>query len=310
MKSTLLSVIVLGIALMLSHSIAGTFGVAMAAVGMLSFVSVTVSVDTYGPISDNAGGIAEMCNLGDQVRNITDQLDSVGNTTAAIGKGFAIGSAAFAAVSLMISYLCTFSPSNAEVTLDLMNPKILAGTLIGAAAAYYFSGLLIEAVASSAKKMVDNVRKQFFNHPGILSGTEKPNYRECISIATLGALSEMKAPALISILVPIVSGFILGPDFVAGILIGSTISAIMLAIFCGNSGGALDNSKKYIESRGMKGTPDHRAAVVGDTVGDPLKDTVGPSLDILIKIMSTVSLIMVSIFSKFNLISFIEHLIK
>lgn len=310
MKSTLMSVIVLGIAMMSSSFICGTFGVAMAAVGMLSFVSVTVSVDTYGPISDNAGGIAEMCQLGDDVREITDKLDSVGNTTAAIGKGFAIGSAAFAAVSLMISYLCTFTPATEEVTLDLMNPSILAGTLIGAAIAYYFSGLLIEAVAKSARKMVSEVRRQFNEIEGLREGTEKPDYKQCIEIATKGALEEMKVPALISILVPVVSGFVLGPDFVAGILIGATMSAIMLAIFCGNSGGAWDNSKKYIEALGRKGTPEHVASVVGDTVGDPLKDTVGPSLDILIKIMSTVSLIMVSIYSKYSLLNVILSLFK
>ena len=309
MKSTLLSVIVLGIALMIAYAVAGTYGVAMAAVGMLSFVSVTVSVDTYGPISDNAGGIAEMCGLGSDVREITDKLDSVGNTTAAIGKGFAIGSAAFAAVSLMISYICTFTPIDAEITLDLMNPQILAGTLVGAALTYYFSGLLIEAVATSAKKMVDEVRRQFKEIVGLREGKAKPDYKQCVGIATVGALKEMKAPALISILIPVISGFIMGPKFVSGILIGSTISAIMLAIFCGNSGGAWDNSKKYTEALGRKGTPEHMAAVVGDTVGDPLKDTVGPSLDILIKIMSTVSLIMVSIFSKYNLIELIKTLI-
>lgn len=310
MKSTLLSVVVLGVALMFAYFMSGTFGIAMAAVGMLSFVTVTVSVDTYGPISDNAGGIAEMCNLGDDVRAITDKLDSVGNTTAAIGKGFAIGSAAFAAVSLMISYMFAFAPIDSDVTLDLMNPQILAGTLIGAAMTYYFSGLLIEAVSVSAKKMVDEVRRQFKKIPGLREGTAKPDYKRCVGIATEGALAEMKLPSIISIAVPVISGFIMGPEFVAGILMGSTISAIMLAIYCGNSGGAWDNSKKYIESLGKKGTFQHHAAVVGDTVGDPLKDTVGPSLDILIKIMSTVSLIMVSIYSKFNLVAFIASMLK
>ena len=310
MKSTLLSVIVLGVALMLANLVSGIFGIAMAAVGMLSFVGVTVSVDTYGPISDNAGGIAEMADLGDDVREITDKLDSVGNTTAAIGKGFAIGSAAFAAVSLMISYLYAFAPIDADVTLDLMNPQILAGTMIGAAITYYFSGMLIEAVANSAQKMVDEVRRQFKEIPGLRRGMAKPDYKKCIAIATKGALAEMKMPALISILVPVGCGFIMGPDFVGGILIGSTLSAIMLAIYCGNAGGTWDNSKKYIESLGRKGSFMHRAAVVGDTVGDPLKDTVGPSLDILIKIMSTVSLIMVSIYSRFNLIEFIVSLFK
>lgn len=308
MESTMLSLLVLGGSLMLAYFFSGIYGTAMAAVGMLSFVAITVSVDTYGPISDNAGGIAEMSKLQHDVREITDKLDSVGNTTAAIGKGFAIGSASFAAVSLMISFLYSFTPVELEVSLDLMNPITLAGTLIGAAISYYFSGLLIEAVSTSAKKMVEEVRRQFRTIHGLREGTAMPDYRRCISISTNGALAEMKLPALISILVPIVSGFIFGPDFVSGILMGSTISAIMLAIFCGNAGGAWDNSKKYIESLDRKGSAEHIAAVVGDTVGDPLKDTVGPSLDILIKIMSTISLITVSIFSKYNLLSLISKL--
>lgn len=308
MKSTMLSVFILAISLMLAYFFSGIYGTAMAAVGMLSFVAITVSVDTYGPISDNAGGIAEMSGLDEDVRAITDKLDSVGNTTAAIGKGFAIGSAAFAAVSLMVSFLYSFTPVDVEVSLNLMNPVTLAGVLIGAAISYYFSGLLIEAVSSSAQKMVDEVRRQFREIRGLREGTAKPDYKCCIQIATEGALAEMKLPALISILVPIISGFIFGPEFVSGVLMGSTISAIMLAIFCGNSGGAWDNSKKYIESLGKKGSTEHLAAVVGDTVGDPLKDTVGPSLDILIKIMSTISLITVSIFSKYNLLGLLSKL--
>lgn len=310
MKSTMLTVAVLGVALLLAYFCSGTFGVSMAAVGMLSFVTVTVSVDTYGPISDNAGGIAEMSRLGEDVREITDKLDAVGNTTAAIGKGFAIGSAAFATVSLMISYLYTFTPITSDVVMDLMNPQVLVGTLIGAALTFYFSGLLIEAVSNSAQKMVEEVRRQFRTIVGLKEGTAKPDYKTCVEIATKGALSEMKVPALISVLVPIVSGFIMGPEFVAGILMGATIAAIMLAVFCGNSGGAWDNAKKYIESLGRKGTSEHHAAVVGDTVGDPLKDTVGPSLDILIKIMSTVSIIFVCIYSKYNLVSLINWLFK
>lgn len=309
MESTLLSVFVLGLALLLAYFFSGIFGIAMAAVGMLSFVSVTVSVDTYGPISDNAGGIAEMSGLSEDVRKITDKLDAVGNTTAAIGKGFAIGSASFAAVSLMISFLYAFSPIDSNVTLNLLDPIVLAGTLIGAAIPFYFSGLLIRAVSSSAGQMVDEIRRQFKEIVGLAEGKTKPDYKNCIVIATKGALKAMKKPALISIVVPVVSGFIMGPDFVAGILMGSTISAIMLAIFCGNSGGAWDNAKKLIESMGLKGTLQHAAAVVGDTVGDPLKDTVGPSLDILIKIMSTVSLIMVCIYSNFNGIEWLSRLI-
>ena len=310
MKSTLLTVFVLGVALLAAYFGAGTFGVSMAAVGMLSFVTITVSVDTYGPISDNAGGIAEMSNLGEEVRTITDKLDAVGNTTAAIGKGFAIGSAAFATVSLMISYLYTFTPIEADVVMDFMNVQTLAGTLIGAALTFYFSGLLIEAVSNSAQNMVEEVRRQFRTIVGLKEGKVKPDYKRCVEIATKGALAEMKTPAMISILVPVVSGFIMGPEFVAGILMGATIAAIMLAVFCGNSGGAWDNAKKYVESMGLKGTAQHHAAVEGDTVGDPLKDTVGPSLDILIKIMSTVSIIFVCIYSKFNLISLISRLFK
>ena len=310
MRSTLLTVVTLGAAMLIAHLCSGTFGVAMAAVGMLSFVSITVSVDTYGPISDNAGGIAEMSNLGEDVRAITDKLDAVGNTTAAIGKGFAIGSAAFATVSLMISYLYTFTPVTTDIVLDFMNPLTLIGALVGAALTFYFSSLLIKAVSNSAQKMVDEVRRQFRTIKGLREGEASPDYKSCIEIATNGALGEMKAPALISVLVPVVSGFVFGPEFVAGILVGATIAAIMLAVFCGNSGGAWDNAKKYIESLGRKGTPEHHAAVVGDTVGDPLKDTVGPSLDILIKIMSTVSIIFVCIYAEFNLMSLLEMLFK
>lgn len=310
MKSTMLTVAALCLALMVAYWLSGVFGIAMAAVGMLSFVAITVSVDTYGPISDNAGGIAEMAHLGDDVRAITDKLDAVGNTTAAIGKGFAIGSAAFATVSLMISYLYTFTPIQEEVVLNLMEPLTLAGALVGAALTFFFSGQLIEAVSNSAQKMVEEVRRQFRKIKGLKEGTAKPDYKRCVGIATKGALAEMKSPALISVLVPIVSGFVFGPEFVAGILIGATIAAIMLAVFCGNSGGAWDNAKKYIESLGQKGTDAHHAAVVGDTVGDPLKDTVGPSLDILIKIMSTVSIIFVCIYADFNLLELISGLFK
>lgn len=310
MKSTMLTVASLGLALLIANWVSGMFGIAMAAVGMLSFVSITVSVDTYGPISDNAGGIAEMTHLGEDVRNITDKLDAVGNTTAAIGKGFAIGSAAFATVSLMISYLYTFTPVHEEVVLDMMNPMVLVGVFCGAALTFFFSGQLIESVSNSAQKMVREVRRQFKKIPGLKEGTAKPDYKRCVEIATRGALAEMKTPAVISVLVPVVSGFIFGPVFVAGILVGATVAAIMLAVFCGNSGGAWDNAKKYIESLGRKGSEEHHAAVVGDTVGDPLKDTVGPSLDILIKIMSTVSIIFVCIYSKYNLIELISGLFK
>ena len=314
MKSCMFPLIILGITTYASYAVSGMFGIAMAAVGMLSFVSATVSVDTYGPISDNAGGIAEMSELEPEVREITDKLDSVGNTTAAIGKGFAIGSASFAALSLMVSFLYAFQPEGSDLLLNFTDPKILAGALVGGALPFLFSGMLIEAVANAARKMVAEVRRQFKEIPGILEGKEKPDYKTCIEISSQGALKEMRMPAILSIVFPVISGFLFGPFFVGGLLIGATLSAIMLAIFTGNAGGAWDNAKKYIESGAVegekKGSPAHDAAVVGDTVGDPLKDTVGPSLDILIKIMSTVSLVAAVLFSRYNLLDFIQNLLK
>lgn len=314
MKSCMAPLILLGIATYASYAVAGMFGISMAAIGMLSFVSTTVSVDTYGPISDNAGGIAEMAELDPEVREITDKLDSVGNTTAAIGKGFAIGSAAFAALSLMVSFLYSFNDPSTPLELNFTNPLILAGAMVGAALPYLFSGMLIEAVAKAARRMVGEVRRQFKEIPGILEGTAKPDYKTCIEISSQGALKEMRVPAILSIIFPLVAGFLCGPWFVGGVLIGATLSAIMLAIFTGNAGGAWDNAKKYIESGAVegqkKGSPAHDAAVVGDTVGDPLKDTVGPSLDILIKIMSTVSLVAVAVFRDYNLLDLITGLMK
>ena len=306
MNSCMYPLIILGITTYVSYAVSGMFGIAMAAVGMLSFVSATVSVDTYGPISDNAGGIAEMSELEPEVREITDKLDSVGNTTAAIGKGFAIGSASLAALSLMVSFLYAFQPEGSSLDLNFTNPLILAGALVGGALPYLFSGMLIEAVANAARKMVEEVRRQFRDIPGILEGKAKPDYKTCIEISSQGALKEMRMPAIISIIFPVIAGFLFGPYFVGGLLIGATLSAIMLAIFTGNAGGAWDNGKKYIESGAIegqgKGSPAHDAAVVGDTVGDPLKDTVGPSLDILIKIMSTVSLVAAVMFYNYNLL--------
>ncbi len=307
MISCMLPVVVLAVAIFGSYALAGLYGIACAAFGMLSFVAATVSVDTYGPISDNAGGIAEMSALDPSVREITDKLDSVGNTTAAIGKGFAIGSAAFAALSLMTSYLFAFAEINIidDLILNLMTPLTLCGALCGAALPFLFSGMLIEAVAKAARKMVDEVRRQFREIQGLLEGETLPDYKTCIEISSQGALKEMRIPCIMCILFPIVTGFVFGPMFVGGLLMGATIAAIMLALFCGNAGGAWDNAKKYIEAGGVegekKGSSAHDASVVGDTVGDPLKDTVGPSLDILIKIMSTVSLVAVVVFSKYNL---------
>lgn len=319
MISCMLPVVVLGVAIVGSYLLCGMYGIACAAIGMLSFVAATVSVDTYGPISDNAGGIAEMSFLEPEVREITDQLDAVGNTTAAIGKGFAIGSASFATISLLCSYLYAFGGVDlaGKLILNIASPLTLVGGIVGAAIPFMFSGMLIQAVAKAARHMVDEVRRQFKEIPGILEGTAKPDYKTCIEISSQGSIKQMTVPCLIAIIIPVAGGFIFGPQFVGGLLIGAIIAAIMLAIYTGNAGGAWDNAKKYIESGGIEGAKKgeegydaaHDAAVVGDTVGDPLKDTVGPSLDILIKIMSTISLVMVVLFSKYNLFGGVFHLI-
>ncbi len=313
MISTMLPVVILGVAIFLCFGIGGMYGVGCGAMGMLSFVAATVSVDTYGPISDNAGGIAEMSMLDEDVRAITDKLDSVGNTTAAIGKGFAIGSAALATMSMMSSYLYAageeFLQNGANLLLNIVRGDIIVGAIVGAAIPFLFSGMLINAVAKAARKMVDEVRRQFHDNPKILTGEEDPDSKQCITISSQGALRQMIVPSVVAIAIPVVCGFVFGAGFVGGILIGATLSAIMLAIYTGNAGGAWDNAKKYIEAGGVegakKGSPAHDAAIVGDTVGDPLKDTVGPSLDILIKIMSTISLVCVVVFSNFNLLKLI-----
>ncbi len=322
MISCMLPVVVLGVAIVGAYMVCGMYGISIAAIGMLSFVAATVSVDTYGPISDNAGGIAEMSFLEPEVREITDQLDAVGNTTAAIGKGFAIGSASFATISLLCSYLFAFNVISvtdifemekwvSQLVLNVMNPLTLAGAIVGAAIPFMFSGMLIKAVAKAARHMVEEVRRQFRDIPGILEGDAKPDYKTCIEISSKGSIKEMRIPCLIAIAIPVVTGFLFGAEFVGGLLVGAIIAAIMLAIYTGNAGGAWDNAKKYIECGGVEGVKKgeegydavHDAAVVGDTVGDPLKDTVGPSLDILIKIMSTISLVMVVLFRDYNLFS-------
>ena len=304
MISCMIPVIVLAVALFGSYIISGFYGISCVAMGMLSFVAATVSVDTYGPISDNAGGIAEMSGLDHSVREITDKLDSVGNTTAAVGKGFSIGSAALAATSLMISYMYAFSDGSSP-TLDIINPIALCGALVGAALPFMFSGMLIESVAKAARAIVDEVRRQFREIAGLKEGQAGPDYTACIKISSQNALRGMKVPCILAVVFPLAAGFIFGGHFVGGLLIGATLTAVMLALYAGNAGGSWDNAKKYIEAGGLedcgKGSSAHDASVVGDTVGDPLKDTVGPSLNILIKIMSTVSLVAVAVFSEYNL---------
>ncbi|MBR0062218.1 MAG: sodium/proton-translocating pyrophosphatase, partial [Selenomonadaceae bacterium] len=291
-RSTLLPVLVIGVALLFSGKICGTYGIAIAALGMLSFVGTTVSIDAFGPIADNAGGIAESCHLDPEVRVITDKLDAVGNTTAAIGKGFAIGSAAFATVSLIYAYIGNFTAFGETPDLNLANFVVVAGAIVGGALIEYFSALLTDHTIESARAMAD-VGDAQLSEPGVLEGTKKPNYNEMIDLATKLALKKMLGPSVISLLVSIVAGLLFGPMFVGGILVGATIVAITRALFMGNSGGAFDNAKKAIESGLIegeeKGSAAHKAAVVGDTVGDTRKDVVGVALDIFIKSMSTVA---------------------
>ncbi|MDO5434859.1 MAG: sodium-translocating pyrophosphatase [Clostridia bacterium] len=304
-RSCLLPVLVIGIALFVSGRLGGIYGIAVASLGMLAFVGATVSIDAFGPIADNAGGLAESCHLPENVRVITDKLDSVGNTTAAIGKGFAIGSAAFATVSLIVSYVGNYTAANAEMILNIASFTVVAGAVIGGALVEYFSAVLTDNTIESAKAMADEGDK-LLSIPGVLEGKVRPDYNRMIQMATQGALRKMLFPSVLAMLIPVVGGFVFGVEFVGGLLIGATVVAIPRAIFMGNSGGAFDNAKKYIESGALKGhgkgSAAHKSAVTGDTVGDTRKDVVGVALDIFIKTMSTVANTLVSIFRNITLI--------
>ena len=294
MASTAVPVIVLGGAVVFAYHFSGIYGVALAAFGMLATTGVIVAVDSYGPIADNAGGIAEMSDLDPSVREITDNLDAVGNTTAAIGKGFAIGSAAFAAMGLLVAYM-----RSADVQVaDIKEPRVLMGLLIGGMLPFLFSSMLFKAVSNSAYKMIEEVRRQFKEIPGLMEGKATPDSARCVDISTISAINGMLLPGGIAIMAPVVVGLFLGKETLAGMLVGALVTGLMLGIQMANSGGAMDNAKKYIEEGnfGGKGSDTHKAAVIGDTVGDPLKDTVGPSINILIKLMSVISLVLAPLF--------------
>ena len=295
MRSTALPLLVIVAAIIVSYIVAGETGVVLAALGMLSTVGMVISVDAYGPIADNAGGIAQMSGLDDSVREVTDNLDSVGNTTAAIGKGFSIGSAALTALALIASYTASVGITG---TISLTSPYVMAGLLIGGMLSFLFSALTINSVSRAANDMIEEVRSQFRNNPGIMTNNETPDYAKCVDISTKAAIREMILPGVIAILAPIGTGLLLGKEALAGLLVGATLTGILLAISMANSGGAWDNAKKYVEEghHGGKGSDVHKACVIGDTVGDPLKDTAGPSLNILIKLMSIVAVVFAPLF--------------